>query len=121
MEEVPRRRRSVLEGPDPGMATRRRRHQIAQRRVRIVLCFDQDDWLAWCDANGYEIVPSAGFTIRPDSLAVRDEDRALRVVDHIDATCAVGDELLETDRFADRGDADTLRSWTQRQLRPRLV
>jgi hypothetical protein len=104
------------------MATRRRRHRVDQRPVTLVLAFDQDDWLARCDADGYEPLKASGFVLgEPFASADRDDGRALRVVDHIDATTALGHEVAETDRFAARGDADNLRRSIRRQLRPRAV
>jgi hypothetical protein len=76
----------------------------------MVLAYDQDDWLAWCTAKGYEPAKAAGYVLgQPYASANRPDRRALRVVDHIDATCALGHELVETDRFAHRDDADQYR------------
>ena len=107
---------------DPGIATRRARHQVDHRPIVLVLAFDQDDWLTWCDTNGYKPTRAAGFVLgQPYASAARDDSRALRVVDHIDASCALGHEVAETERFAGRDDADNLRRWIQRQTRPRLI
>src|SRR5688572_25202997 len=101
------------------MATRRARHQFDRRPVVLVLAFDQDDWLDWRGTNGYKPTRATGFVLgQPYASATRDDSRALRVVDHIDASTALGHEVAETDRFAGREDADNLRRWVQRQPRP---
>src|SRR5688572_29474488 len=103
------------------MPTRRRRHQVDERPIRLVLCFDADDWRAWCDANGYELIAPTRMTVhdQPDARAAqRDDGRAHRVADETDAITGIGHELVETDRFPSRDDADQLRLLASRQLQP---
>lgn len=94
------------------MPNRRARHQVDRRPITLVLAHDQNDWLAWCEANGYTPTRAAGYVLgQPYASATCADTRALRVVDHIDATIALGHDLVETDRFSARADADNLRRW----------
>lgn len=105
----------------PGMGNRRR-HQTDQRPTVLVLAVDPDDWAAWCHANGYELIAPARMQAHSDPqprAAQRADRRAHRVIDTADAVTGVGHEVVETNGFPSRPDADELRLLASRQLRPK--